>query len=158
MLLLLLGYKVRNLSKFTCFGPNLWSFLVHFSPFFCSQHPTQLRKAHRRELATWCTTYCCKVFSVSNQTISTVGHGIDLFQISRIIGLQKKFREACFHVRYRTCSSAANLCALLFRVDFPLSNSQRKFVREYKIISWWIQGHFKQFLNLCRAYCLANTP
>ena len=34
MLLLLLGYKVRNLSKFTCFGPNLWSFLVHFSPFF----------------------------------------------------------------------------------------------------------------------------
>ena len=34
MLLLLLGYKVQNLSKFTCFGPNLWSFLVHFSPFF----------------------------------------------------------------------------------------------------------------------------
>ena len=40
-----------------------------------------------------------------------------------IIGLQKKFREACFHVRYRACSSAANASALLFRVDFPLSNS-----------------------------------
>ena len=79
MLLLLLGYKVRNLSKFTCFGPNLWSFLVHFSPFFCARHPTQLRKAHRRELATWCTTYCCKVWSLSNQTISTVDHGICLF-------------------------------------------------------------------------------
>ena len=40
-----------------------------------------------------------------------------------IIGLQKKFREACFHVRYRACSSAANVSALLFKVDFPLSNS-----------------------------------
>ena len=79
MLLLLLGYKVRNLSKFTCFGHNLWSFLVHFSPFFCARHPTQLRKAHRRELATWCTTYCCKVWSLSNQTIFTVDHGICLF-------------------------------------------------------------------------------
>ena len=39
----------------------------------------QLRKAHRRELATWCTTYCCKVWSLSNQTISTVDHGICLF-------------------------------------------------------------------------------
>ena len=57
-------------------SPNLWSFLVHFSPFFCARHPTHLRKAHRRELATWCTTYCCKVWSLSNQTISTVDHGI----------------------------------------------------------------------------------
>ena len=47
VLLLLLGYKVRNLSKFTCFCPNLWPFLVHFSPFFCARHPTQLRKAQR---------------------------------------------------------------------------------------------------------------
>ena len=53
-----------------------------------------------------------------------------------IIGLQKKSLEACFHVRYRACSSAANLSALLFKVDFPLSNSERKFVRQYKIISW----------------------
>ena len=40
-----------------------------------------------------------------------------------IIGLQKKSQEACFHVRYRACSSAANVSALLFKVDFPLSNS-----------------------------------
>ena len=30
VLLRLLSYKMRNLSKFTCFGPNSWSFLVHF--------------------------------------------------------------------------------------------------------------------------------
>ena len=30
MLLPLLGYKVQNLSKFTCFDPNSWSFSVHF--------------------------------------------------------------------------------------------------------------------------------
>ena len=40
-----------------------------------------------------------------------------------VIGLQKKSRDACFHVRYRPCSSAANVSALLFKVDFPLSNS-----------------------------------
>ena len=31
-------------------------------------------------------------------------------------------------------------------------------MRQYKIISWCIQGHFEQFLNLCMTYCLANIP
>ena len=69
---------------------------------------------------------------------------------------RKSLRTACFHVRYRACLSAANLNALLFKVDFPLSHSQRKSVRQHKINRWWIQGHFQQILNLCRNFCFGK--
>ena len=37
--------------------------------------------------------------------------------------VEKSVGTACFRVWYRACLSSANLNALLFKVDFPLSNS-----------------------------------
>ena len=145
MLLLLLGYKVRNLSKFTCFGPNLWSFLVHFSPFFCARHPTQLRKAHRRELATWCTTYCCKVWFLSNQTISTVDHGICLFSGGN-------FQHWFFHKPEVTLSMITSGSQRAPNDHFSSSfrrghtyrpddhHKQGKFVFSFQVTWWWINN------------------
>ena len=55
--------------------------------------------------------------------------------LPRNVACRKSLGTACFHVGYRACSSAANLNALVFKVEFQLSNSYRKSVRQYQIIS-----------------------
>ena len=83
---------------------------------------------------------------------------LHLFQISRHNWPTEKVSGSLFSCQVQSLFLSSKRKCTVIQGGFSIVEFIKKVVRQYKIISWCIQGHFEQFLNLCMTYCLANIP